>query len=276
MFSSRFCFSFLASQSALSATMAVAMQRPCGLCPLPCRGDRAPFRLYPAGNKEGMYSHDSCIKAAKKKRNGAAAALAQPDADAAASSAAVASAVKKQKTDTTDADTGVTARGSTSTDEVSPTQALSSSSSEAAACPAVASSPSSNAADAAQLLFALHTRYIFTALLCALCFPCGMFLASHSTLFSVAAICKRFHSSAATAAAASPHHAAADVNQHSTHGTRRSHGCGHKALIRFSSAVAVGASFTAASPTVAAASSSAILTCVQQIWHAERAIHVVQ
>lgn len=152
----------------------MAEQRPCGLCPLPCRRDRAPFRLYPAGNKEGKYSHDSCIKAAKKKR---AAALAQPDTDAGTSGAAAASVVKKQKTDTADADATASANQSTSAGEDLSTQALSSSLSEAAACPAAASSPSSNAADAAHLLFALHTRYDFTALLCALCCPCGMSLA---------------------------------------------------------------------------------------------------
>ncbi len=151
----------LISKLALLATMAVL--RPCGLCPLPCRSDRAPFRLYPAGNKQGKYSHDSCIKA-EKKRVAAAAALAQPDTDAGASGAAVASVVKKQKTDAAGADARASAKDSKSADEDSCMQAASLLSG-AAACPAVTSPPSSNAADAAHLLFALHIRYVFTALL---------------------------------------------------------------------------------------------------------------
>ncbi len=181
--------SALPSSAALSASMAAALQRPCCLCPLPCRGDRAPFRLYPVGNKTGTYAHDSCIKA-EKKRAAAEAALAQPDTDAGASSAAVASVVKKQKTDAADADAAVRGVATGSTGEYSCGETRSSMLQEDAAVPAAATSLSSNAAAAAHLLFALHTRYIWTALLCVLCCPCEMFLASHhSTLFSVAAIC---------------------------------------------------------------------------------------
>ena len=139
----------------------MAEQRPCGLCPLPCRSDRAPFRLYPAGNKEGKYSHNSCIKA-EKKRVAAEAALAQSDTDGAASGAAVTSVVKKQKTDAADAAATAlaTARDSTAAGENSFEQVPSLSPPEDIAVSAAASSPNSNAADAAHLLFALHARYI--------------------------------------------------------------------------------------------------------------------
>ncbi len=130
----------------------MAVQRPCGLCPLPCRGDRAPFRLYPAGNKEGKYSHDSCIKA-EKKRTRVEVALAQSDT----SGAAVMPVVKKQKTG--DADTDPKVSCAATAGEHFGGEAGSSLLSEDAAAPA-ASSPSSNAVDAAQLLYALHTRYI--------------------------------------------------------------------------------------------------------------------
>jgi hypothetical protein len=143
------------------ATMAV--QRLCCLCPLPCRGDRAPFRLDPAGNKEGTYSHDRCIRAEKKKRAAAEVALAQPGTDAGANGAAIASVMKKQKTDAADADADATARGAATADKHSCGEARSSLLPEEAAVPAAASSPSSNAAAAAELLFALHTRYILNS-----------------------------------------------------------------------------------------------------------------